>query len=434
MKAEYISSVSHAGNPFIEALPPVLGGQELINALAYHPPYDESMCHLPSEIRLQLLGNLYEVYQPLQMTIALYYQTYTAMQHSFSQKMTIADVGEYHRNYADMQNRRITASTGGGNSFSVIGVSGLGKSSALQQVLALFPPVIEHKQYNEKSLICKQIPYITVQTPHDGSIKALCLDLMLQVDEMCGTTHYKRALSNKLTGDMLVSQISNITKNINLGLLVIDELQNISFAKSGGGVRLLNFLVQLINSAHLSICMVGTPQVLSVLQTEFRSARRATGLVYDRLQNNGEFALLLETLWRYQFTQKKAKLTAEMRNWIYRKTQGIPDILVKLLYQSQQRAIMDGTETISINILERAYKDSMQIVDGFLAGLDTASKRRTASPKPQSGDICIDVKNALQGQNQGRGGVDLRTLVEDAKRQGVGVTDALKEYITEIAI
>ena len=49
--------------------------------------------------------------------------------------------------------------------------------------------------------------------------------------------------------------------------------------------------------------MVGTPRVLQVLQQEFRSARRTTGLVYDRLPNDKEFALLLHGLWHYQYTQ-----------------------------------------------------------------------------------------------------------------------------------
>ena len=65
MKAEYTMSTAHPGNPFIEALPPTLGGTDLITALSCMPIYEENMCQLPAEIRLQLLGSLYEVYQPL---------------------------------------------------------------------------------------------------------------------------------------------------------------------------------------------------------------------------------------------------------------------------------------------------------------------------------------------------------------------------------
>ena len=104
---------------------------------------------------------------------------------------------------------------------------------------------------------------------------------------------------------------------------MIDELQNITYHKSDGGIRFLNFLVHLINGAGVSVCMVGTPRVLQVLQQEFRAARRTTGLVYDRLPNDKEFALLLHGLWHYQYTQYATDLTPELENWLYRKTQGL---------------------------------------------------------------------------------------------------------------
>lgn len=434
MKAEYNYHPAHRGNPFIEALPPMLSGEELLAALGNYPTYQGDEGWLPQETRMQLLGSLFEVYQPLKMTLVLYFQVYAAMQHSFSQKMSAEDVQAYHQNYLDMQNRRITAATGGGNSFSVIGISGLGKSTALQRVLSLFPQVIKHEWYKGKPLVCKQVPYLVVQTPHDASIKALCLDIMLQIDNLIGTEHYKRAITNRLTGDMMVSQISQITKNVNLGLLVIDELQNVSYGKSGGGTKLLNFLVQLINSAHLSVCMVGTPRVLSTLQQEFRSARRATGLVYDRLQNDGEFALLLNTLWRYQFTEERTDLTPELRNWIYRKTQGVPDILVKLLYHAQQLALMDGTEHLCLEVLDKAYHSNLQMVEGFLAALDDTPP--LPEPKATHHDTGSDIAVRMPPNEETPkpDDVDLRKLAAEAKRQGIPVVEALAEYVLEVVV
>ena len=125
------------------------------------------------------------------------------------------------------------------------------------------------------------------------------------------------ALSRRLSIDVLVSQLNQIVRVNHIGLLVIDELQNIAYRKSDGGIRFLNFLVHLINGAGVSVCMVGTPRVLQVLQQEFRSARRTTGLVYDRLPNDKEFSLLLHGLWHYQYTQYATDLTPELANWLY---------------------------------------------------------------------------------------------------------------------
>ena len=72
MTAEYTTSLLYPGNPYVEALPPMLAGQELIQALASVPPYSTSDRDRSTGERLQLLSALYEFYQPLTMTLDLY--------------------------------------------------------------------------------------------------------------------------------------------------------------------------------------------------------------------------------------------------------------------------------------------------------------------------------------------------------------------------
>ena len=353
MTAEYTTSLLYPGNPYVEALPPMLAGQELIRALASVPPYSTSDRDRSTGERLQLLSALYEFYQPLTMTLDLYCEVYNAMQHCYGQYTPQREATALQQGYAAMQGKAVAASIGGGNSFSVVGVSGLGKSTALQRVLSLFPQIIHHERYKGQMLCCQQIPYLVVQTPHDGSVKAMILDIYLQLDTLLGTSYQHYALAHKLTLDVLVSQLNQIVRINHVGLLVIDELQNIAYRKNG--IRFINFLVQLINGAGVSICMVGTPRVLHVLQQEFRSARRTTGLIYDRLPYDKEFALLLHGLWHYQYTRFATDLTPEMQSWLYRKTQGIPDVLVKLLYNAQKLCILDGREKLDFEVFESAY-------------------------------------------------------------------------------
>ena len=72
MHADYIANPLYDNNPFIEALPPMLSGKDLIHALAVIPPYNDSDRDRSTGERLQLLSSLYEFYQPLSMTIDLY--------------------------------------------------------------------------------------------------------------------------------------------------------------------------------------------------------------------------------------------------------------------------------------------------------------------------------------------------------------------------
>lgn len=186
-------------NPFIEALPPMLSGKDLIHALAVIPPYNDSDRDRSTGERLQLLSSLYEFYQPLSMTIDLYCEIYTAMQHCYGQYSPQSEAAAFQNGYSLMHGNALAASIGGGNSFSVVGVSGLGKSTALQRVLSLYPQVIEHTEYHGQKFYCHQISYLVVQTPHDASIKALILDIYLQIDSLIGTTYQKDALSRRLS-------------------------------------------------------------------------------------------------------------------------------------------------------------------------------------------------------------------------------------------
>ena len=83
MHADYIANPLYDNNPFIEALPPMLSGRDLIHALAVIPPYSDNDRDRSTGERLQLSSSLYEFYQPLSMTIDLYCEIYTAMQHCY---------------------------------------------------------------------------------------------------------------------------------------------------------------------------------------------------------------------------------------------------------------------------------------------------------------------------------------------------------------
>ena len=160
MHANYIANPLYDNNPFIEALPPMLSGKDLIHALAVIPPYSDSDRDRSTGERLQLLSSLYEFYQPLSMTIDLYCEIYTAMQHCYGQYSPQSETAAFQNGYSLMHGNALAASIGGGNSFSVVGVSGLGKSTALQRVLSLYPQVIGHTEYHGQKFYCHQIPYL----------------------------------------------------------------------------------------------------------------------------------------------------------------------------------------------------------------------------------------------------------------------------------
>lgn len=427
MKAIYQAADNplYKNNPFVEALPPMLTGRSLISRLSSFPAYSDEDRDKSPGIRIQLLSNLYEFYQPLPMTVELYTQIYTSMQMGFGRQCGVEGRKALIDGYKSMIGNETSFSAGGGDSFAFVGASGLGKSTALNHVLSLFPKVIEHEEYNGDKMFCKQIPYIMVQTPHDCSVKSMCLDILVKIDELIGSEYSLPFMQPyRFSTDVLLNRIAQISRCHHLGVLIVDEVQNLVYGNGALGIRLLNFLVQLVNSCSMCVCLVGTPRIYELLNKEFRAARRATGLVYERLENGPEFRILINGLWHYQYTRYTSELTPEIQQWLYRKSRGIPDILVKIIYQSQKTAILSGREKIDVSALETAYRKNFAFLSGFLEELDSKN-----SAGKEANDIDYRCTETLQAEKKIKISHDLRTLSKRAKRQGKRGDCGLVEYI-----
>jgi hypothetical protein len=189
----------------------------------------------------------------------------------------------------------------------------------------------------------------------------------------------------------MVSAICKIAQNLGLGLLVVDEIQHLSGTKSGGDQRMLNFFVGLVNMLGLPIVLIGTPRALSVLQSQFRQARRGSGqgdMIWERLNRDDTWELLIEALWDYQWTRKETPLTDEINKALYEESQGITDIAVKLYAMSQIKAIVSGKEEITPQLIGRVAKENLQLVQPMLQALKKGSLREIA----KYDDICtVDV-------------------------------------------
>jgi hypothetical protein len=157
-----------------------------------------------------------------------------------------------------------------------------------------------------------------------------------------------------------------------LGILVVDEIQNLNEAKSGGDKRMLNFFVQLVNTMGLPVVLIGTPKARPLLMREFRQARRSTGQgvpVWNTMAFNEIWQLFVESLWRYQYVQQPVALTAPLSQTFYDETQGITDFVIKLFMLAQIRAIVTGQERITVEIVRSVAADSLSFARLALSAL-----------------------------------------------------------------
>lgn len=219
--------------------------------------------------------------------------------------------------------------------FTIIGVSGVGKSTAVEKILSLYPQRIVHTRYRETPLAFTQLVWLKLDCPHDGSLKQLCYQFFYSLDLAAGTDYFQQYTKGRYSLDMLLIIMTQLVRQFQIGILVIDEIQHLSEAKGGGSDKMLNFFVTLVNTIGLPVVMIGTTKAMSILQGEFRQARRGSGqgdLIWDRMKNDAAWQVFVKSMWRYQWTKDHVPYSDEMVNMLYDESQGIIDIAKTLCH------------------------------------------------------------------------------------------------------
>jgi hypothetical protein len=369
----------YRGNPLIEALPGIRESKEIATGLTYKPTYDEGMRSLSPAERQHATEKVLSFVQPLSIHIDLAHRLSRLLRNGLIGRNPVAP--EYRPNMelclgaARNGGRRIRGPRATG--MVIAGLSGVGKSTALEAALGLDPQVILHTEYNGKPFIHTQIVHLTLQCPADSSVRALCINFIRAVDSLLGTEYEHRYVRYKTTVELLLSYMARIAAAHSLGLLVIDEIQHLASAKSGGEQVMLNFFSQLVNTVGVPVVLVGTPKAVDVLTSQFRHARRSTGqgdMFWDRLRIDtteaaGEWQYFCERLWRYQFTRTATPLSPRLSKALYECSQGITDVVVKLYMLAQHRAIQTGTEKITVGHVEAVARDSLRSISRVLDAL-----------------------------------------------------------------
>jgi len=404
----------YRGNPLIEALPSIWTLTEATRLLGHYPGHDDQHRLLPAEVRLHLILNAVQFFEPLPIhldleqrfsrMIRMGYQARNPLQQGFwremHQRVQTLGVPDTVRGAPNAQPKAASLplrSTAMG--FTILGLSGVGKSTAVETILSLYPQVLYHGKYHGQDFNWVQLVWLKLDCPFDGSIKGLCLNFFQAVDHLIGTNYYENyARQGRVTTDVLIPYVARVGSLHGLGVLVIDEIQNLSEAKSGGASRMLNFLVQLVNTIGVPVVPIGTYKALPLLRGEFRQARRGSGqgdLVWDRMAEDDIWQLFVESLWRYQYVRHVTKLTAELSHVLYDVSQGITDFAVKAYLLAQVRAITSGKESVTAGLLRSVAADSFRLAKPVLDVLRQGDRQALA--RLESRDVCpVDLEAHVQ--------------------------------------
>lgn len=192
------------------------------------------------------------------------------------------------------------------------------------------------------------------------------LNLLQAVDNLIGTAYFKKYENARPS--VIIEAISRVAANHHLGLLVIDEIQRLSSARSGGHEKMLNFFVQLVNTIQLPVVLVGTVKALPLFTGVFSQGRRATGqgdMLWKRMAQDEEWEAFVESMWSYELTRRPTskKELKKLGKVLYEETQGITDLAVKAFRFAQELAIDIGTqEKEEFGIVKNGEKITGQII------------------------------------------------------------------------
>lgn len=399
----------------IQKMPPMLSGNELEQALTILPEYDPAIINENEAVRLIALTDLYKVFAPNQMSREIYSKLYLALLRSLQKKESKLRVKQTLENHRAILQQEYSGILGGSDSFTIIGASGIGKSSAISRAVQLVTktPVIEMESPYSKILPC-----VLVQCPFDSSVKGLLLEIIRVVDELMGTKYYPKATSASATTDMLIGTVSQICLN-HIGILVVDEIQNVAISKNGR--NLLGALLQLINCSGISICMVGTPECTEFFTQAMQLARRSLGLQYEAMEYGAEFEQLCHTLFQYQYVKNPAELDDATVRWLYEHSNGNVSSVVTLLHDAQEIAILEGSEVLNLETLNAAYRSRMKMLHSYIA---PSKKPQTSRHKKATAIPCYE-----QEQEEAVD-ISIAKLIKQAKSEGREIVSFLKPYIT----
>ena len=399
---------------FAVKLPPMLSGDELRKALEVLPPYSESIRDKDAATRLMALSDLYRIYIPSTMSVEIYSKLYLALFRSMQKKSTKAANEQRSQNHRAIRQLEYNGIIGGSDSFTIIGTSGIGKSSAINHAIGLISGsgVIQNESHSMRI-----IPCVVVQCPFDASVKGLLLEILRKVDESLHSKYYEGALRARATTDMLIGSVSQVALN-HIGLLVVDEIQNV--CSSRNGKSLVGMLTQLINNSGISICMVGTPESAVFFEQAIQLARRSLGLKYRAIAFDGHFQDFCKTLLSYYYVNKMPERKDALIEWLYSHSGGILSVVVSLVHDAQEIAILNGRERLDIEALTEAYQKRMGMLHGYISPQKWKHSATTADRAPEIQTITEKIENSHL----------ISDLVNRAKAEQIDVVALLREHFT----
>jgi hypothetical protein len=440
----------YRGNVLIEALLPTLDYEGLSTALMDLPAFDSQQRSWPAHERIQMIAELTDCMVTLDRHVQLAWAIDTLIRQGYvaraprtaSHTQTFQQLYEARKAQMPFSARPKQSATAQLSS-SLMGTSGVGKTSSLKRILSLNPQVIYHDDAD-----ITQITYIHIEAPHDGvSTKGLAFSILRELDRLIPDgQYYERYGKKSYSAETLLNHAARLMHTHCVGLLVVDEIHNLKNAGKSKE-KLMALLVSASNELGVPILFVGTNRAANVLGLDASPARRSSGNAIStwsslqssrNLEKPDEWEDFISTVWPFQWLRNPVPLTQGLSDLMFYHSQGIIDIAIKLFASAQWRGILDETETITAQVIQDVWERDFELLhammDAYRSGdIDALEKYQDIAPL-KSRNLVNGALHRYEGVRTRNGAVrpgheDFIPTITDTLK-ALGITD---EHAQEIA-
>lgn len=392
----------HAGNGLIEALPLAESDEEALSSVCWQPTFSAAERELPTAARFARLLELRRLMIPLDRHCevlhtlnAMLTAGYVSRAPNSAERARIAQ-SLYARRQARQPFSQPAQGAPATTSTALVGLPGMGKTTLVERWADTLPKAIYHPSHH-----LYQVPVIKADAPSDGSsIKGFCYALLHELDaRIPGANYYQEyGIRGRPGADSLLRNVVQLMNTHCLGMLIVDEAQNLANSHKNGQI-VLTEVVSAFNEIRAPIVFMGTNKAYQVFEADFRSARRMVNVAlphWDRLRpgsgpGQDEWVDVVMKVWQFQWLRNPVELDEWTVQLLFECSQGVISILVALFAAAQTRAMIDGTEKLSAELIQGVYDTQFRPVHPMIAALrdnnEAALQRYQDIAPPLQGEL-----------------------------------------------
>jgi hypothetical protein len=367
------------GNPLIGALGPIRTRAEAIALHTPKVPYSPEERHLPIHLRPHAMRAMTLFNMPTTAQLAVDAEVELYIRAGYVQRNPVD--AEFVRQMAEdmsyIEENKLPPPRYSTDLLGTCaaGCAGTGKTSSFRRAVSRYSKRITHRyEIDGRREGFYQVPVLHLELDHNASLQALGVAFFEALGEIVGKDlRTERGVDHAGESKML-PKIFTACREFHIGLIVLDEAQNMS-RSSRGANHVIAYFVRLMNATGVPIALIGTDSVSGPLEKWMSMGRRFTGNVplFAPFRLDALWIEFCTRLWANLYTAHPFDVAKHAARF-HRITGGVPDLAKKLCFASQMMVFGREVECVDDVVLQETADTFFHFVRGQVAAIHAGKK------------------------------------------------------------